>query len=79
MLGKLLDKRYQISQLLGEGGFGQTFIAEDTKMFDAKCVVKALKPAARDAQTVELAQKLFLKEARLLHELGNHDRIVTSQ
>jgi serine/threonine protein kinase len=75
MLGKLLDKRYQISQLLGEGGFGQTFVAEDTKMFDAKCVVKALKPAARDAQTVELAQKLFLKEARLLHELGNHDRI----
>ncbi len=75
MLGQLLDGRYKVVRVLGAGGFGQTFVAEDTKMFDAHCVAKVLKPAARDAQTLELARRLFSAEARLLHELGNHNQI----
>jgi eukaryotic-like serine/threonine-protein kinase len=75
MQGQLLDGRYEIEQILGAGGFGQTFIAKDRKMFDAICVVKLLKPAANDAQTLELARRMFAAEARLLHDLGNHDRI----
>jgi aminomethyltransferase len=30
MLVELLDRRYQINQTLAAGGFGQTFLAEDT-------------------------------------------------
>ncbi len=29
MLGQLLDGRYKLVQVLGAGGFGQTFVAED--------------------------------------------------
>lgn len=75
MLGQLLDGRYKVIEILGSGGFGQTFVAEDKKMFDSQCVVKVLKPISRDPQTIELARRLFAAEARLLHELGNHDQI----
>ena len=75
MNGQLLAGRYQIEHLLGAGGFGQTFIAKDRQMFDAICVVKLLKSPANDPQTLELARRMFTTEARLLHELGHHDRI----
>ena len=75
MQGQLLDGRYEIEQILGAGGFGQTFIAKDRKMFDAICVVKLLKPASNDDRTLALARRMFAAEARLLHDLGNHDRI----
>ncbi|QSV61432.1 MAG: hypothetical protein HEQ26_00310 [Dolichospermum sp. DL01] len=29
---KLLNNRYQVIQVLGAGGFGETFLAEDTYM-----------------------------------------------
>ncbi len=31
MLGKLLDRRYRIVKELAEGGFSQTYLAEDQK------------------------------------------------
>ena len=31
MIGKLLDYRYQIIKVLATGGFGENYIAEDTK------------------------------------------------
>lgn len=30
-IGQLLDRRYLITQILGTGGYGQTYLAEDTK------------------------------------------------
>jgi serine/threonine protein kinase len=75
MLGHLLDGRYKIDRVLGAGGFGQTFIAKDIKTFDAICVVKLLKPAANDSQTIDLSRRMFATEARLLYELGSHDQI----
>lgn len=75
MIGQLLDGRYKITQLLGSGGFGQTYIAEDTKVFNVKCVVKQLKPLANDPKTWQVARRLFETEAQLLHKLGTHDQI----
>jgi serine/threonine-protein kinase len=75
MLGQLLDGRYKIIQTLGAGGFGQTFIAEDTKQFNYKCVVKQLKPLATDTRTLQVARRLFESEAQLLHRLGGHEQI----
>ncbi|WP_414565168.1 MULTISPECIES: protein kinase domain-containing protein [unclassified Anabaena] len=75
MLGHLLDGRYNIIQALGTGGFSQTYIAEDTKLYNTTCVVKQLKPQSTDPGTLRLARRLFDTESRLLHTLGNHDQI----
>ncbi|BAY96468.1 serine/threonine protein kinase [Tolypothrix tenuis PCC 7101] len=75
MLGQLLDGRYRIIKELGAGGFGQTFIAEDTKLYNTQCVVKLLKPLATDPITLQVARRLFESEAQLLHKLGTHDQI----
>lgn len=76
MLGQLLDGRYQVLQVLGGGGFGQTYIAQDThRPGFPKCVVKHLKPVIRSPEFLETARRLFTNEAETLEELGNHDQI----
>jgi tetratricopeptide (TPR) repeat protein len=74
--GEKLAKRYQIIARLGQGGFGQTFLAEDEYLpGKQKCVVKQLKPQASDPFTLESARRLFATEAEILHQLGNHPQI----
>ncbi|HEY9873829.1 MAG TPA: protein kinase [Candidatus Obscuribacterales bacterium] len=76
MLGKLLDGRYQVVQVLGSGGFGQTYIAQDTRRpGNPTCVVKHLKPASSDPNVLQTARRLFNSEAETLEQLGNHDQI----
>ena len=49
-MSSLLDNRYQILSVLGSGGFGDTFPAEDTKMPSRRrCVIKQLKPVAENS------------------------------
>ena len=41
----LLANRYRIVQKLGSGGFGDTFLAEDTHLPSSRiCVIKQLRP-----------------------------------
>ncbi|MBN3944905.1 serine/threonine-protein kinase [Nostoc sp. NMS9] len=76
MLGKLLDGRYQVLQILGGGGFGQTYIAQDThRPGFPKCVVKHLKPVTRSLEFLKTARRLFTSEAETLEQLGYHDQI----
>ncbi|MBR8834813.1 MAG: serine/threonine protein kinase [Stigonema ocellatum SAG 48.90 = DSM 106950] len=75
MLGQLVDGRYRIVQVLGSGGFGQTYVAEDTKLYNTRCVVKQFKPLATDPVTLQVARRLFDSEAQQLHKLGTHDQI----
>jgi serine/threonine protein kinase, bacterial len=76
MIGKLLDYRYQVIRVLATGGFGETYIAEDTKRpGNPICVVKHLKPASRDSKIFDTAKRLFQSEAETLERLGNHDQI----
>ncbi|BAZ69207.1 serine/threonine kinase [Fischerella sp. NIES-4106] len=76
MIGKLLDRRYQVVQVLAQGGFGHTYIAEDTRRpGNPSCVVKHLKPANSDPDFLETARRLFKREAETLENLGNHDQI----
>ena len=47
----LLVGRYKIIKAIGLGGFGQTYLAEDTQRpGNPTCVVKQLKPARKDTQ-----------------------------
>ena len=76
MIGQLLAGHYRVLQVLGAGGFGQTYITEDLHLpGNPKCVLKHLKPASNDRSLLELARKLFEKEAIVMQKLGNHDRI----
>lgn len=73
-----ISNRYRIVQNLGEGGFGQTFLAEDLHLpTKPRCVVKHLKPQATDEESVRLARRLFEQEAEVLYRLGNHPQIPT--
>lgn len=72
----LLGGRYQISQILGAGGFGRTYLAKDTQRpGEPLCVVKQLMPARRDPKFLEVARRLFHTEAEILELLGKHQQI----
>jgi serine/threonine-protein kinase len=76
MIGKLLDRRYRIIKELAEGGFSQTYLAEDTRLpKNPQCVVKHLNPTIDDPIFTQKALELFKAEAETLQELGRHDRI----
>jgi len=72
----LLADRYQITQLLGSGGFGQTYLAEDThRPGKPICVVKRLLLAQKNPRHMEIARRLFKAEAEILEVLGKQKYI----
>ncbi len=71
-----INERYRILQQIGVGGFGLTYLAEDLHLpTRPKCVVKHLKPHINDAETMQLANRLFQQEAEILYRLGGHPNI----
>jgi serine/threonine protein kinase len=76
MIETTLRGRYQIIAKLGQGGFGETYIAKDIDLpGNPKCVVKRLKPQSGDEFTIGTARRLFDSEAEILYLLGNHPQI----
>jgi CHASE2 domain-containing sensor protein/predicted Ser/Thr protein kinase len=72
----LLGGRYRIDKVLASGGFGCTYLAEDTQRpGNPICVVKQLMPARRDTKFMQVARRLFNTEAEILEILGNHRQI----
>ena len=78
MLGQLLDHRYEITAVLAKGGFGQTYLARDTRRpGHPVCVVKQLIATIANSkpETLSVIHRLFNSEAEVLERLGKHDQI----
>ncbi|MBE7382646.1 MAG: CHASE2 domain-containing protein [Leptolyngbya sp. SIO1E4] len=76
VVGSLLGGRYQVLEVLGSGGFSETYTAADTQRPGQPiCVVKQLKIVSDDPQAHQLAHRLFVSEAHTLEQLGHHNQI----
>ncbi|MEG5174999.1 bifunctional serine/threonine-protein kinase/formylglycine-generating enzyme family protein [Microcoleus sp. B3-D7] len=71
----LLRNRFRMIKLLGQGGFGRTYLAEDIDRLNQPCVVKQLAPDVQGTWAISKAVELFQQEARQLQQLGQHPQI----
>jgi len=70
----LIQERYRALRVIGQGGFGKTFLAQDEgKPSKPRCVIKQF--LYDDPATFREAQRLFEQEAVRLDDLGKHPQI----
>lgn len=62
----LLQGRYRITQLVGQGGMGAIYLANDTRFSSRVCIVKEMLDHFTDPEQRELATQNFNREADLL-------------
>ncbi|MEB3148476.1 MAG: CHASE2 domain-containing serine/threonine-protein kinase [Sphaerospermopsis sp.] len=75
-LNKLLNKRYNITEKLGSGGFGTTYLAQDIQRPGKPvCVVKQMRSAHQNSQYLSVLRRLFHNEAYIMETLGKHPQI----
>ena len=71
LVGATLEGRFRIERLLGEGGMGRVYIADETRL-RRRCAVKVLLPElAQDKDNVER----FLREAQSIAQI-HHENVV---
>ncbi|MFN9481990.1 MAG: serine/threonine protein kinase, partial [Pseudanabaena sp.] len=75
-----IQDRYRALKVIGQGGFGKTFLAQDeSKPSQPRCVIKqfafeTINPNASQG-TLDVAIRLFEQEAKRLDDLGKHPQI----
>jgi serine/threonine-protein kinase len=70
-VGTILQNRYHIIHVLGQGGFGRTYLAEDQRRFNELCAIKELILATTEAYGGKKAQELFEREAATLYKIDH--------
>lgn len=71
MVSSLLNNRYAILDTLASGGFGCTYLAEDTHLPSRRrCVIKQLQLSKQTPNDRETVRERFEREAAVLESLG---------
>jgi serine/threonine protein kinase len=71
-----LGDRYGANKIIGQGGFGRTFLAVDEyKPSKPPCVIKQFYPQFQGTSSIQKATELFALEAVRLEQLGKHSQI----
>lgn len=65
----LLQQRYRVLNMLGEGRFGRIYLAVDRGRADAYCAIEELAPFPQSSSAVVTAKAIFKQEATLLYQL----------
>ncbi|QQE65465.1 serine/threonine protein kinase [Leptolyngbya sp. BL0902] len=66
-----LGGRYRLLRQINGGGFGPTYLAEDTHRFQELCVLREFNPQVQGKAALDQAQLLFEREASLLYQLDH--------
>lgn len=69
--GTLIDNRYLIQNVLGQGGFGRTYLVVDKHCFDKFCVLKEFLPSLIKEDCIQKSRDLFQREARILYQIDH--------
>jgi serine/threonine protein kinase len=68
---KLLANRYELQQVLGQGGFGRTYLTLDRYRFNEPCVVKEFLPQHLGEYESQKSRELFEREAKILDRIDH--------
>ena len=68
-VGQVIDNRYEIARILGQGGFGRSYLAIDRQKSRKTCVLKEFAPNIVKPQELEKAKELFEREANVLKKI----------
>lgn len=72
--GAKVGGRYLVSRVLGQGGFGRSYLVEDSQRFSELCVLKEFLPANKSGRSLKKALDLFKREAKTLYQI-NHPQV----
>lgn len=73
-LGTILQNHYRLTKVLGQGGFGRTYLAEDQSRFNELCVLKEYTPRFSTDYGLQKSKELFQREAEVLYKI-HHPQI----
>jgi serine/threonine protein kinase len=76
-VGQILQGRYRIAGLLGQGGMGAVYLAKDLRLLGRRCAIKENLPDPNASpQALAQARQQFTAEANILAQL-NHPNLPT--
>lgn len=70
--GAMLRARYEISEIIGQGGMGRVYLALDRRLEGRRCAIKEVVPPPNtDPSAIETARGQFRREAQVLAQLDH--------
>lgn len=69
--GTILQNRYRVLSILGQGGFGRTYLAEDQGRFNERCALKEFIPPRGSEYALSKSKELFQREATILYQISH--------